>query len=505
MQSADEFLKAKTYFQLGVLPTEQAHPNTADLADWARQDLDKAIRHLQAVDVGALKKVVDIFPVAQEIQTACERVLKSGGRIFICGCGATGRLALSLEFLWRRQHQDSEQVIAFMAGGDVALVHSLEGFEDFPERGAKQLIELGFTENDLLISSTEGGETPFVIGATEKAAEVSKHAPFFLYCNPTFILKEKIERSRKVIDSPKIRCREVFVGPMALSGSTRMQASTVLMLTIGLGMLTPADSETLHQLKAWINDYENSDLSALRGFITKESETYHEGHRTIYQADEFAITVMTDTTERAPTFNLAPFDNQHMSQSEASLSYLMIAKTFEVETAWRTLLLRPARPLNWAEASIKATPKYLSGFDFSERALQFRKRLVPSSEHRIFEIVRLENDLVWRFNGIEKRFPFYGKSELFHHLTLKMMLNIHSTLIMGRLGRYQGNFMTWVYPSNGKLVDRAARYSIWLLERQGVKNIDYDKIVRIQFDVKQTLQSKESIVIRTAEKYLASL
>ena len=46
-----------------------------------------------------------------------------------------------------------------MAGGDVALVHSLEGFEDFPDFGARHLVELGFGPNDLLIGSTEGGET----------------------------------------------------------------------------------------------------------------------------------------------------------------------------------------------------------------------------------------------------------------------------------------------------------------------------------------------------------
>ena len=41
---------------------------------------------------------------------------------------------------------------------------------------------------------------------------------------------------------------------------------------------------------------------------------------------------------------------------------------------------------------------------------------------------------------------------------LKMLLNQHSTLVMGRLGRYESNIMTWVSPNNGKLVDRAARY-----------------------------------------------
>lgn len=115
-----------------------------------------------------------------------------------------------------------------MAGGDVALVHAIEGFEDFPEFGANQLMQLGFSQNDLLIAITEGGETPFVIGAIEKATKVSQHKPYFLYCNPRNDLIRTVERSRNVIENPDIinLCWEV--GPMGLAGSTRMQASTVL-------------------------------------------------------------------------------------------------------------------------------------------------------------------------------------------------------------------------------------------------------------------------------------
>src|SRR5207245_2221757 len=116
-------------------------------------------------------------------------------------------------------------------------------------------------------------------------------------------------------------------------------------------------------------------------------------HRTIYKANEFAITVMTDTTERAPTFNLAPFDNQMITQSDSSLTYLMIPKTFDMESSWQALLLRPPRALNWSEVHMKATSQYLAGFDFSQKALQFRKDLLPKSEHRVFEIVREKSDL----------------------------------------------------------------------------------------------------------------
>jgi N-acetylmuramic acid 6-phosphate etherase len=288
---------------------------------------------------------------------------------------------------------------------------------------------------------------------------------------------------------------------MAVSGSTRMQASTALQLIIGLGLLTPADSGVEHTLEDWITYYENLDLNFLKGFITKEAETYQEGNRTIYSADEFAITVMTDTTERAPTFNLSPFDNQVMSQSEPSLTYVSISRASDFESSWRALLRRPPRSLNWPEYSMKATLQYLAGFDFGQKVPAFRKKIAPKSEHRIFEIFRSGRDLAWKFQGIEKRIPLLGGHELFHHLTLKMEMNIHSTLLMGRLGRYEGNVMTWVYPSNGKLIDRTSRYAIAILERQGLKNIDYDEIVRTVFSLKRAFGSKESYVLKTAEAY----
>lgn len=86
-----------------------------------------------------------------------------------------------------------------MAGGDIALIKSVEDFEDHPEFGVEQIKELGFSENDLLIASTEGGETPWVIGTVEYASEVSKRKQWFDYCNPDDILVNLVERSKRVL------------------------------------------------------------------------------------------------------------------------------------------------------------------------------------------------------------------------------------------------------------------------------------------------------------------
>jgi N-acetylmuramic acid 6-phosphate etherase len=89
----------------------------------------------------------------------------------------------------------------------------------------------------LLIGSTEGGETWWVIGALWCATTISKRKPFALYCNPDEVLVQRVERSKKFIESDKIIKINCTVGEMALAGSTRMQATTILMYGIGLGLL----------------------------------------------------------------------------------------------------------------------------------------------------------------------------------------------------------------------------------------------------------------------------
>ena len=60
-------------------------------------------------------------------------------------------------------------------------------------------MELGFGENDLLIGSTEGGETWWVIGSVWKATKISKRKPYILYGNSDETLCKTVERSREFI------------------------------------------------------------------------------------------------------------------------------------------------------------------------------------------------------------------------------------------------------------------------------------------------------------------
>jgi len=50
-----------------------------------------------------------------------------------------------------------------------------------------------------MIGSSEGGETPWVIGAMEYGRKVSNRKPYYLYCNPDDVLVKTVERSKRII------------------------------------------------------------------------------------------------------------------------------------------------------------------------------------------------------------------------------------------------------------------------------------------------------------------
>ena len=500
---ARDFLRVAHLYRLGILPTEQPHPRTAGLSHWARHDLPRAVDVLKGVDMSALKTLHGRADNIDRLAAAVRATLSAGRRIFLCGCGATGRLSLSLEFLWRQENGNDQngksrrdQVRAFMAGGDIALVHALEGFEDHPDYGARHLEQMGFTDGDLLISCTEGGETPYVIGATERAAELSSNPPYFLYCNADSILATHVERFQRVYDNKGINNICLDVGPMALAGSTRMQASTVLQLAVGAALLHSQTSAG-PLIEAYIDCIANTDFSFLTDFIAAEAGIYAAGEHLTYRVRDYGITVLTDTTERAPTFSLVPFDQLKERLPAHSLCYVALDDAADPEDAWTRLLNRTPHSLNWPEVDTRTTSQYLNGFDFSAGATAQRQKQIPGRRHHEFRIRRSGNGMELRLQALTHTVPVSGLPELHQHLLLKQMLNIHSTLVMGRLGRYKSNLMTWVSPTNGKLVDRAVRYVQHLLAHAGEAERTYEGVVHRLFVEMERSEPGEPVVLRT--------
>jgi N-acetylmuramic acid 6-phosphate etherase len=496
-EKTNSFLQIASQFKLGHLVTESFHEKTHHLSQLVKKDVRSAHRLLQQVDHEALQQMEGkknlLWKLAQDIQDT----LNQGHKVFMCGCGATGRLSLVLETLYRQLKGETDQVVSFMAGGDFALIKSVESFEDQTSFGARQLMELGFGPHDLLLASTEGGETAFVIGATHQAAEYSDRKPYFLYCNPDELLMP-IDRSRLIIEDNRINKVNLSVGPMAISGSTRMQASTVLMLAIGVGLLHEHKNEEAFNkfYEQYLIDLQQTDYSRLADLTQLEAQLYSEKKYLNYLTDEhLGISILTDTTERSPTFSLRAFENSTEDQVEPSLSYLFLPGQQSSQAAWRALLWRSPRALNWQEFEDRIGERKVYGFDISESGRQIRSQKVDTEDFRIFY---QSGKVHFSCQQIQVEFN-WGSDPLKNHLMTKMLLNAHSTLIMGLLGRYEGNVMTWVRPSNYKLIDRAARYILQLAARQG-KSVTYDAVVELIFKESETLKENDPIVLRVLER-----
>lgn len=454
------FLKVASQFRLGHLTTEQAHPETLGLADWAQRSLPRAISAFHKVDCLAMEALSHRLEPLVRLVSSMRQTLEANGRIFLCGCGATGRLALSLEALARQNwlgKKDPDRVLGFMAGGDAALIRSLEAFEDFPGLGKRQLLENGFGENDLLLAITEGGETPFVIGACEAAAEIAVRHPWFLFCNKVEELAASLERSRAILENDRVEAFCLEVGPMALAGSTRLQATTVQMLVAGAALSEALGHERAADLIAAFKDLILAgEPQFLDPFIESEARLLQQGDHLLYMTEAYGVTVLTDTTERSPTFSIPPFESRDQPEVPSSPWYLSLPETDTAETAWRKLLGRDPRTLEWPELDGRGSRSYLLSHDISGQAAVWRRarcpdtRQVPFLVHGRGPVLELGSQRVSLGLG--------DAPVLLQHLALKCRLNLHSTLVMGRLGRYESNLMTWVRPANYKLIDRAARY-----------------------------------------------
>ncbi len=496
--SFNEFLKQRHLFQLGGLITERSNPRTENLSELCQKDLAQACRVFRDVEIDALQTLLAKEDVAKALLESLRKTLGDNGRIFMVGCGATGRLALVLESTWRTLAPAAlaESVIAFTAGGDYALVRSMGVFEDRQDLGGEHLERLGFREGDILLAITEGGETPFVLGALERATSLSSIKPWLFFCNPAQLLAETAARSKRAMENPRIRWHDFQIEPMALTGSTRLQACSVLMSFIGAcleELLTRAKPKWL--FNETLDLLYRIDPTSLVPLIESEAAAHLNADPsgfTLHRSQSAAIGVLTDTTERAPTFSLAAFETALEAGGKPPLAtlsrtYLEIPGTSSSQDAWLKLLGRRPRPFLPPDDVILPDGKKpaidlsnIYSFDFSESVLKRREASGIRTSLAIDIEFEEVSGLMFRTSQPNSPSPFWqtrfevGTSSIVRQSILKYLLNLQSTLTMGRIGRFHGNLMTYVKPTNGKLIDRALRTVRTLLSQPHLSKITRD-------------------------------
>jgi len=550
---ARRFLEIADQFRLGGLVTEAAHPRDLNLSEVAADDPGAGLAQLFDVD----RDVVETYRAWAQ-SGAAERIgrkvadsLGRGARIFFTGCGATGRLSIQLAALWRDHWQRAaadgrvpeglaqdweNRAFSVMAGGDFALIKSVEGFEDYTQFGARQLEDHGVRAGDVVFAITEGGETSFVIGSAWKALEKNADV-FFVYNNPDELLCAAVKRSREIIAEPRIEKINLTTGPMAITGSTRMQATSIQLCVMTTilevvcaecvarleGAAVEGDELSLipQQFAAALEDLQRTlggseVCGQVASLVLREEWIYRGKARNNYFADRLAIDVLTDTTERSPTFCLPAFRKFDDPLAAESWSYLFLPRD-DSESAWLHLLKRGLQAVEW-DREILRTLVSDEDLDRQQRILQaisreeilrFRIGLDGLSfrpiragdgatailaEDEVAELAgeggfyRKQLEAAHAAGGLTA-VVFFGRAEAVAEvgsfldqwqvpalrvmvpvpdcplaldgvtrIAAKMLLNALSTLTMVRLGRVMGNVMIWVVPSNLKLIDRAVRY-----------------------------------------------
>lgn len=387
-----DYVRNKGQFHLHGLLTEQRHPRTYDLGYVIQDDTQAGLRSILSVDQDLAAKIEQLASTPADLERMVDAivdVVREGRRIYVYGCGATGRLAKQMEStfwrpFWRklRAHACWERLAAHlpanvedlmigeMTGADRALVSSLEGFEDLTLIGELQLRDHGIQRGDLVLCVTEGGETSSVIGTILAAVALygdddeARQRSFFVYNNPDDVL-QPFERSARVLDAPGVTRINLATGPQAISGSTRMQATTIETFVIGIALeeaigrllRTHLEADTLRELGFATNPGLATRLRSFAGILTsldavvpalarfteREAATYRDGCHSTYFALSALITVFTDGTERSPTFRLHPLDR--VNDPERRCWVQVWTEADDSRSAWHAFLGRSFRGL----------------------------------------------------------------------------------------------------------------------------------------------------------------
>lgn len=168
--------------------------------------------------------------VLPEVARAAELIAQSldgGGRLFYIGAGTSGRLGvLDAAECPPTFGTDPAKVRAIIAGGAAAMTVAVEGAEDSPELGQKDIREAGVRAGDVVVGIAASGRTPYVIGALAEA-KARQAVTVSLSCNPGSAINQDADVS---ID--------LAVGPEVVTGSTRLKAGSATKMV--LNMLTTA-------------------------------------------------------------------------------------------------------------------------------------------------------------------------------------------------------------------------------------------------------------------------
>ena len=573
---ARDFIDNEKQFHLGFLPTEQSNPITATLEEDFRRSTLAGVQCLQRGDrqIPIVMRHVFASPQFRSLVDSMIATLTapplphsttpslphsstpslphsstpSLPRIIFSGCGATGRLSILLESMWRdffhrraaeltaEELKLADRSASIMTGGDFALIRSVEFFEDYAEGGRRQAEALNVGEGDTFVAITEGGETSSVLGTLKYAAEHGARC-FLVFNNPACLLRSHLDRCREAIDNPKVTVLDIYCGAMSVAGSTRMQATSSEQLLCSCALEAALCHVLPRFAKETASDYTLAFESLLAGLespegraglvkaIEFEKGVYEKGGRITYLADKCMLDLFTDNTERAPTFMIPPLRSSRERGLAQSWAFVK-NPLHPTEKCWHEMMRRAPRCLEFTSDDARSlgmpqtfidnpplikysdlitymignepAPERIEGYaraaavtltvgDCPADFMAAADKLAAAWPEKVhFHIGSGGSRPVATVPSIHIDFPIADSPlEIWKHLAVKLAFNCLSTGTMAAMGRVAGNWMSWVSMSNKKLIDRCIR----LLMELG--RIDYEEAAQRIFAAQEWVASQD--------------
>ena len=195
---------------------------------------NKPIDHLSSADAISLmikehrRASLDVFKAAKSIEIATDKIyqhlnLNPKGRLIYVGAGTSGRIGvqdgveLLPTFSWPKSRLDY-----FIAGGNAALLNSIENAEDDILEATKIVLTKSINSDDVIIGLAASGNTPFTCKVLEEANK--KNAlTVAISNNPSGKLLE-FGKCQIILDTKE----------ELIAGSTRLKAGTAQKICLNI-------------------------------------------------------------------------------------------------------------------------------------------------------------------------------------------------------------------------------------------------------------------------------
>ncbi len=194
------------------LETEKQNPKTINIDTMSSVEMAKLMNDEDKDVAFAVEKVLSSI---SRLSDKISQSIKEGGRCFYVGAGTSGRLGII----------DAAETVptfnltygtfsAILAGGEEAMMKSIENVEDDESGGSCEIEKNGISSKDTVIGISASGRTPYVMGALKKAKEKGA----FTGC----VVNVKKSEISSIVDI----AIEILTGPEVITGSTRLKAGT---------------------------------------------------------------------------------------------------------------------------------------------------------------------------------------------------------------------------------------------------------------------------------------